>query len=945
MGEIVASTYEIIKHIGAGGGGNVYLARHLRLNKNVVLKADKRKITARPELLRREVDVLKDLSHTYIPKVYDFFVENDIVYTVMDYIDGESLDRPLKRGERFTQAQVIKWAKQLLEALVYLHSPTHGDPPKGYVHSDIKPANIMKTPSGDICLIDFNITLALGELNFVGCSEGYASPEHYGLDYSSGLSTSMTQTDSEAQTVLLGQEPVKADGKRTIIPDVRSDIFSTGATLYHLLSGRRPASDALKVVPLSEEEFSPQIVGIISKAMSPNPDLRFQTAQEMLDAFEQLHRNDPRVKRLKRSFIAIELCMCAVLAAGGFSAFTGLKRMQASESALRLAGSSQAALADGDAREAAELAMQAIPESTGLFTPAAPPEAEYALAQALGVYDLSGGFVSRSTLSLDSEPLCMELSPDGSALACIVSGRALVYSTDSGELLAEYDADRSALSEIHFLDNKSVAFAGDGALRVCDIHGGEIWSASPATGVSISGNGEVIAAVYRNEQYASIYDAATGKLLDKVDFGSRMQPVAQNDIFINPHDALFSLNDDGTMLAVSFSDGSLSVFRLDGTGTELCILDSTSGYKHFEGGFYKQYFAYSAYGSDGSEFGTADCVRKEMTLMTELDVSASVKTDSSGIMLEAGGILVRIAPDTGEQTPLALSETNVSAFAVENDNVILSTAASDSGLCFYENAALMNEISCGQTYGMLDISRDVAAAASVDSKEIRLMERKDSDGTQLLKYDLSYAHDEARISNDGKTFMLFSIEGFRIYSDSGELVCDIQLDEPDSIYDQQFVRAADNGSQLEVTYYSGRLVKYSAADGSVISDEMGEAPDRSLDEEFYTDKFRICSQLHGKPQVYDKDSGKLIAELDEDAYLTYITQLGDGRIVAQYTRADGYYYGILMNEDCEKLARLPYLCDVHEDMAIFDYPTGNLRQVRFYNTQELVSAQKRRDEK
>ena len=92
MSEIIDSTYKVIKKIGAGGGGNVFLAYHLRLEKYVVLKADKRKITTRPELLRREVDILKDLSHSYIPQVYDYFVEGETVYTVMDYIEGESLD-------------------------------------------------------------------------------------------------------------------------------------------------------------------------------------------------------------------------------------------------------------------------------------------------------------------------------------------------------------------------------------------------------------------------------------------------------------------------------------------------------------------------------------------------------------------------------------------------------------------------------------------------------------------------------------------------------------------------------------------------------------------------------------------------------------------------------------------------------------------------------------
>ena len=74
MAEIIASTYQIIHKIGAGGGGTVYLANHLRLGKQVVLKADKRKADTNPILLRREVDVLKDLSNPYIPQVYDYFV-------------------------------------------------------------------------------------------------------------------------------------------------------------------------------------------------------------------------------------------------------------------------------------------------------------------------------------------------------------------------------------------------------------------------------------------------------------------------------------------------------------------------------------------------------------------------------------------------------------------------------------------------------------------------------------------------------------------------------------------------------------------------------------------------------------------------------------------------------------------------------------------------------
>ena len=102
MGKIIASTYEILREIGAGGGGTVYLAHHSRLDKLVVLKVDNRRHQVNLKSLRREVDALKNLSHSYIPQVYDFIEEDGVYYTVMDFIEGESLDKSLARGEIFT---------------------------------------------------------------------------------------------------------------------------------------------------------------------------------------------------------------------------------------------------------------------------------------------------------------------------------------------------------------------------------------------------------------------------------------------------------------------------------------------------------------------------------------------------------------------------------------------------------------------------------------------------------------------------------------------------------------------------------------------------------------------------------------------------------------------------------------------------------------------------
>lgn len=86
MPKIIGSTYELIERIGSGGGGVVYLANHLRLGKQVILKADKRKVTTRPELLRREVDILKNLKHVYIPQVHDYFIEDDTVFFITKVI-------------------------------------------------------------------------------------------------------------------------------------------------------------------------------------------------------------------------------------------------------------------------------------------------------------------------------------------------------------------------------------------------------------------------------------------------------------------------------------------------------------------------------------------------------------------------------------------------------------------------------------------------------------------------------------------------------------------------------------------------------------------------------------------------------------------------------------------------------------------------------------------
>ena len=126
---------------------------------------------------KREVELLKRVKHMYLPKIYDVFDADQALYLVTDFIPGRSFAEYLKEGRRFEQKYVLIWAKQLAEAVSYLHGM---QPP--IVHSDIKPGNIMLTPDGDICLIDFNISAILdkGTARSVGTTPGYSPIEQYG---------------------------------------------------------------------------------------------------------------------------------------------------------------------------------------------------------------------------------------------------------------------------------------------------------------------------------------------------------------------------------------------------------------------------------------------------------------------------------------------------------------------------------------------------------------------------------------------------------------------------------------------------------------------------------------------------------------------------------------------------------------------------------------------
>jgi serine/threonine protein kinase len=220
-GDVLKERYEIRRIIGQGGMGSVYLADDLRLQgRQTALKEVFHDQSMPEDLLAqareqfmREATVLARLDHPNLPKVSDFFSIDERDYLVMDFVPGKDLSTLMTEARLkknfLNERDVLGWAGQLAEALSYLHNQ---DPP--IVHRDIKPSNLKLTPSGVIKLVDFGLVKIM------------ASDE-----------VTITVVQGRGTATYTPLEQYGGDAGHT---DVRSDIFSFGATLYHLLTNHPP---------------------------------------------------------------------------------------------------------------------------------------------------------------------------------------------------------------------------------------------------------------------------------------------------------------------------------------------------------------------------------------------------------------------------------------------------------------------------------------------------------------------------------------------------------------------------------------------------------------------------------------------------------------------------------------------------------------------------------
>ena len=269
IGSVLDGRYKVLDQIGKGGMSVVYLARDEKLNQSCAIKEVRKDGVKNFEIVKQglvaETDILKRLKHPSLPEIKDIIDTNDSFVIVMELIDGKSMDKVLEEYGPLPEDYVFEWAKQICAVFQYLHTRT---PP--IIYRDMKPSNIMLKPDGSICIIDFGTAREFKEKNIKDTTTlgtvGYAAPEQYG-----------------------------GSGQRQ--SDARTDIYTLGATLYHLVTGYSPNPSAppyYGMVPIRQinPNLSPALEEIILKCCQQKPEDRYQDCMELLYDLTTLRGQD-----------------------------------------------------------------------------------------------------------------------------------------------------------------------------------------------------------------------------------------------------------------------------------------------------------------------------------------------------------------------------------------------------------------------------------------------------------------------------------------------------------------------------------------------------------------------------------------------------------------------------------------------------------------------------
>lgn len=287
--EIIDSKYEILKLLNTGGMNSaIYLALDKKLNRQWAIKKVRKSSSQTTSMLMAEASIMKNLDHPMLPRIVGIEEDPKFFYIIMDFVQGENLKTVVTSSGPQAQDTVVSWGVKLCDVLTYLHG-------KGIVYRDMKPANIMLSPDGNIKLIDFGIareykenasedTTALG-------TEGYAAPEQY---------------EGKGQT------------------DARTDVYGMGITLFQLLTGVNPSSyqENIFSIRLQNPNLSSGLDKIILKCTNKDPKKRYQSTEELKKALLNYRKLDDKFlkkqkKVIRKFFTLLGLSTLCFVIAGG----------------------------------------------------------------------------------------------------------------------------------------------------------------------------------------------------------------------------------------------------------------------------------------------------------------------------------------------------------------------------------------------------------------------------------------------------------------------------------------------------------------------------------------------------------------------------------------------------------------------------------------------------
>lgn len=263
--------YEILDRVGAGAMGTVFKARHKRLNRIVALKVLKPSLardTRYVDRLRREARIVASLSHPHIVTGYDLGEEGGYHYFVMEFVEGKSLRGLLVEWGMFAEEYVRRVARQVAMALDHAYQ-------RGVIHRDIKPGNILIDEAGNVKLTDMGLAKGPADLTLTRDGATVGTPMYI--------------------------SPEQARNPHDV--DVRSDLYSLGATLYHMATGTPPfkgdtmatlITNVLNQTPVPPDEVNPALSEgmalVIRKLLAKDLQIRYQTPRELLDDLDRIDR-------------------------------------------------------------------------------------------------------------------------------------------------------------------------------------------------------------------------------------------------------------------------------------------------------------------------------------------------------------------------------------------------------------------------------------------------------------------------------------------------------------------------------------------------------------------------------------------------------------------------------------------------------------------------------